>query len=775
MRGTLLTTLILLGGFLTGFAQGVNPSPTSYPIMHFTQQERQQMILDHLQARQITAPKGLIKGFASSLSLLPRLPYVPAERSQVSCQDCWQWAGTGVMEIANDVQNNMHNRLSVQFINSCQKERNCCEGGLLVNVVNFYNSEGFAIPWSNSNAQFSSQNGSGSCIACNSIATQPRYPINSISRSAITTWNVGKTQAINNIKSVLNQNKAVYFVFFMCTGPDWSQFKSFWRNQPETAVWTDFYCGQTWDPINGGGHAVLCVGYDDANRYWIMVNSWGTTSGRSNGLFRVSMDLDYDCSDASKARLLSWETLNIQFASVAPPLITRQPVSQSVLLGSNATFNVIATGTPPLSYQWRKDGTNLVGKIGTSLNLVNVQMADLGNYSVVVNNAYGTAISSNAVLTTTSPILYFVSSSLVGGDGDQSVEPGECNDLTVVVRNDGYGPATNVIATLTTTTPGVSVVQTNSRYPNIAVGMTATNTTAFRISASPSFVCSTNVNLTLTLGYGGGGYTTSFNLASGGTNYVITQSTGAIVSGTTDTGNHGDNTVTTISLPFNFMFYGQIFSNVALSANGNLQFLSTNVAYYNTSPPYGIFNYAILPFWDYLRTDGTGKGIFTLVSGSAPNRIFNIEWRAIYNYGGGLPLNFEVRLYEGQSRFDIIYGTLNGNGSSATVGVQKGRGMEGICTQFEFNTGGLTNGLQLTFQPLCTGAGVIYVDRSYQGTITNGTICAPFRTVTDGYQAAQNGNTICIFSNNYPEKILMTNKTLLLQATNGVVNIIGTP
>ena len=56
-----------------------------------------------------------------------------------------------------------------------------------------------------------------------------------------------------------------------------------------------------------------------------------------------------------------------------------------------------------------------------------------------------------------------------------------------------------------------------------------------------------------------------------------------------------------------------------------------------------------------------GFGIFTSVSGNAPNRIFNIEWRAQYFPGSG-SANFELRLYEGQRRFDVIYGTLtNGN------------------------------------------------------------------------------------------------------------------
>jgi PKD repeat protein len=62
-----------------------------------------------------------------------------------------------------------------------------------------------------------------------------------------------------------------------------------------------------------------------------------------------------------------------------------------------------------------------------------------------------------------------------------------------------------------------------------------------------------------------------------------------------------------------------------------------------------------------------------------------------------------VRLFEGQSRFDIIYGELNGTGSAATVGEQKDTG--GLFTQFECNSGGLSTGLQLTFQRTCTDGG----------------------------------------------------------------------
>ncbi len=184
-----------------------------------------------------------------------------------------------------------------------------------------------------------------------------------------------------------------------------------------------------------------------------------------------------------------------------------------------------------------------------------------------------------------------------------------------------------------------------------------------------------------------------------GSDYIITQSTGAsIVPGTTDRGNHCDDCWTTISLPFSFNLYDAPFNSVNVSSNGNLQFGNTNIDINNDCLPTAAVNNAILAHWDDLRTDRTGGGVYTSVSGSAPNRVFNIEWRAVYYFGGGTA-NFEVRLYEAQPQFDVIYGIVGQGGSSATVGVQRGISPLAQSTQFSCNTPGLFSGLLLTFVP----------------------------------------------------------------------------
>src|ERR1043166_2135263 len=152
--------------------------------------------------------------------------------------------------------------------------------------------------------------------------------------------------------------------------------------------------------------------------------------------------------------------------------------------------------------------------------------------------------------------------------------------------------------------------------------------------------------------------------------YTISQISATIVPGTTDIGNHGDDTVTTIALPFSYTVYDQAFSSVNLSSNGNAQFTTTDAAFTNQCLPWTTHNYTIYPYWDDLYLVNAGFGIFTSISGTAPNRIFNIEWRSQYFPGSG-SANFELRLYEGQTRFDVIYGTTTNGNTSATAGVQK--------------------------------------------------------------------------------------------------------
>ena len=85
------------------------------------------------------------------------------------------------------------------------------------------------------------------------------------------------------------------------------------------------------------------------------------------------------------------------------PTITSEPTNQTVVVGQTATLSVTATGTPPLSYQWGFDTTNMAGATNAILVLPDVQPTNAGVYAVVVGNLAGSMPSSNAVLTVNPP------------------------------------------------------------------------------------------------------------------------------------------------------------------------------------------------------------------------------------------------------------------------------------------------------------------------------------------------------------------------------------
>lgn len=89
-----------------------------------------------------------------------------------------------------------------------------------------------------------------------------------------------------------------------------------------------------------------------------------------------------------------------------PASVSRQPVSQALYEGRTARFSVAGAGDQPLSYQWRRNGGNLVngGRISgaNSPNLVITEVAfgDAGNYDVVLNNVAGIPATSDTVTLT---------------------------------------------------------------------------------------------------------------------------------------------------------------------------------------------------------------------------------------------------------------------------------------------------------------------------------------------------------------------------------------
>lgn len=89
-------------------------------------------------------------------------------------------------------------------------------------------------------------------------------------------------------------------------------------------------------------------------------------------------------------------------ATTSAPIFQYQPTSTTVNAGGTASFSVGLVGTPPLKYQWMKNGAAIAGATGTYLTFPAAQLTDAGTYSVTITNPVGTVVSSNATLTVTS-------------------------------------------------------------------------------------------------------------------------------------------------------------------------------------------------------------------------------------------------------------------------------------------------------------------------------------------------------------------------------------
>ncbi len=81
-----------------------------------------------------------------------------------------------------------------------------------------------------------------------------------------------------------------------------------------------------------------------------------------------------------------------------PPSITTQPASQTVVTNSKVAFSAFAVGENPMTYQWKLNGTNLVGQVGSTLTITNFQSGNAGSYTVTVSNTAGSTTSIPALL-----------------------------------------------------------------------------------------------------------------------------------------------------------------------------------------------------------------------------------------------------------------------------------------------------------------------------------------------------------------------------------------
>ncbi len=172
------------------------------------------------------------------------------------------------------------------------------------------------------------------------------------------------------------------------------------------------------------------------------------------------------------------------------PSIVAQPVSISILVGQTATFSVTATGTAPLAYQWKMNGTAIAGATGSSYTTPSETTSNNGaQFTVAVSNAAGTVISNAATLTvTTTP----VAPSITTQPSNQTIFAGQTATFSVVAN--GTSPLSYQWSKNGTAIGGA----TSSSYTT-PTETTSDNGATFSVMVSNSAGNATSNNATLTV------------------------------------------------------------------------------------------------------------------------------------------------------------------------------------------------------------------------------------------------------------------------------------
>lgn len=170
--------------------------------------------------------------------------------------------------------------------------------------------------------------------------------------------------------------------------------------------------------------------------------------------------------------------------TVIPMSVAIQPSAQTVVGGANATFTTSVSGVGPFTYQWQFAGANIANATNSSLTLTNTQASQQGAYDVIVNNAYGFVVSSNAQLT--------VNPQATIQPPVQLTAPG--STITFTALEGGLDAGTTYQwQFLGTNLPGAT---TN---PLVLVNVQTTQSGAYDVIVSNSFGSAVSTNATLSL------------------------------------------------------------------------------------------------------------------------------------------------------------------------------------------------------------------------------------------------------------------------------------
>ncbi len=181
--------------------------------------------------------------------------------------------------------------------------------------------------------------------------------------------------------------------------------------------------------------------------------------------------------------------LTVNAAAVAPA-ITTQPVSKTVTAGQTASFSVAASGTTPMTYQWKKNGTAISGATSSTYTTPATTTSDnAAQFTVVVTNSAGSATSAAATLTVNAATYVLNASSTALSFGSETLSTTTSQNVTLT----NAGNSNVMISNVSVSGAGFSASGVSTGLI-VAPGKAATLTATFTPSATGSVTGSVTVS-----------------------------------------------------------------------------------------------------------------------------------------------------------------------------------------------------------------------------------------------------------------------------------------
>ncbi len=185
-------------------------------------------------------------------------------------------------------------------------------------------------------------------------------------------------------------------------------------NDGQWHLWTGVY-----DPVSGKADLYI-DGLIEASANWLALGSFEQVVFLGGAPDYTTRGFTGSISDVAVfTNALTQVQIQAAYATIgvppAPPTIVQQPQPVDILLtGATLNTSVLAQGPGTLTYQWYFNTSNLIaGATSSSFTLAGVQATNVGSYSCIVSNRYGTTNSTMLSLTVISPNTYEAAAILV--------------------------------------------------------------------------------------------------------------------------------------------------------------------------------------------------------------------------------------------------------------------------------------------------------------------------------------------------------------------------